>query len=223
MDNERKIAYFSMEIGLDAAVPTYSGGLGVLAGDSIRSAADMEIPLVAVTLLHRKGYFFQRIDIQGIQTEEPVAWAIDDYVTQLDTRVTVTLEGRPVQIQAWKYDVVGVGGFEVPVILLDTDLPENAEADRAITHYLYGGDARYRLMQEAVLGIGGVRMLRALGFGRLARYHMNEGHASLLGLELLSEEANARQLPPTDPQAPPVFHTTMGAMAVRPLWFAAGC
>lgn len=198
-DQNRTIAYFSMEIGLEPALPTYSGGLGVLAGDSLRAAADMRIPTVGVTLVHRKGYFYQRLDAQGSQTEEPVEWAPDDYLTPLPPQVTVTLEGRPVRIRGWQYDLVGVTGFHVPVLLLDTDLPENTPDDRRLTDSLYGGDERYRLMQEAVLGVGGVRLLRALGHTAIDRFHMNEGHAALLGLELLNEEARARQKPPIDP------------------------
>ncbi len=198
MDSQPTVAYFSMEIGLDAAIPTYSGGLGMLAGDSLRAAADLRLPMIAVTLVHRRGYFYQRLDAEGGQTEEPVDWALDDYLKPLEPRVAVTLEGRSVKIAAWQFDVVGMSGFTVPVVLLDTDLPENVEADRSITHYLYGGDTRYRLLQEAVLGIGGVRMLRALGLKAFQRYHMNEGHAALLVLELLKEEAAAQQATPTD-------------------------
>ena len=182
------IAYFSMEIGLADELPTYSGGLGVLAGDTIRSAADGEVPMVAVTLVHRKGYFRQRLDAAGMQTEEPAQWSPGELLTELPARATLSLEGRDVAIRAWRHDVKGITGFTVPVLLLDTDLPENAEPDRHITHYLYGGDDRYRLRQEAVLGIGGVRMLRALGYADLRRFHMNEGHAALLLLELGFEE-----------------------------------
>lgn len=187
MNDQRTIAYFSMEIGLEAGMPTYSGGLGVLAGDTIRSAADLKVPMVAVTLLHRKGYFYQRLDPSGWQTEEPVEWVVDDFVHELPPRVSVTIEGRTVQIRAWEYDVVGIGGYHVPIYFLDTDLPENSEWDRTLTHFLYGGDQRYRLCQEVILGIGGVRMLRALGYDQLERFHMNEGHASLLTLALLDE------------------------------------
>jgi len=192
---ERRIAYFSMEIGLEATIPTYSGGLGILAGDTVRSAADLRVPLVAVTLLHRQGYFYQRLDSSGWQTEEPTEWAVDDFMTELPARASLTLEGRTVHLRAWRYDVPGVSGFDVPVYFLDTDLPENDPNDRTLTHSLYGGDQRYRLCQEAVLGIGGVRILRALGHRRLERFHLNEGHASLLALELLDEicAANHRQ------------------------------
>jgi starch phosphorylase len=183
------IAYFSMEIGLETGMPTYSGGLGVLAGDTIRSAADLKVPMVAVTLLHHKGYFYQRLDLTGWQSEEPAEWVINDFLVELPQRVSVTLEGRTVQLRCWKYEVTGVSGFTVPVYFLDTDLPDNTDWDRTLTHFLYGGDQRYRLCQEVILGIGGVRMLRALGYDNIARFHMNEGHASLLTLELLDEEA----------------------------------
>jgi starch phosphorylase len=186
-----RIAYFSMEIGLDPTMPTYSGGLGVLAGDTVRAAADLYVPMVAVTLLHRKGYFYQRLDRGGWQTEEPANWAIDDFVRELPQRVELRLEDRVVRLRAWRYDVVGVNGFVVPVFFLDADLPENDLRDRQLTHCLYGGDGHERLCQEVVLGIGGVRMLRALGLGQVDRYHMNEGHAALLVVELLSEQARA--------------------------------
>jgi len=189
MNNQRTIGYFSMEIGLEASMPTYSGGLGVLAGDTIRAAADLNVPMVAVTLLHRKGYFYQRLDANGWQREEPVEWVVEDFLEEMPQRVAVTIEGRTVQLRSWKYEVHGVGGFQVPVYFLDADLPENSEWDRTLTHFLYGGDQYYRLCQEVILGIGGVRMLRALGYKNIERFHMNEGHASLLTLELLDEEA----------------------------------
>jgi len=189
MSNHGTIAYFSMEIGLLSDMPTYSGGLGVLAGDTIRAAADLKVPMVAVTLLHRKGYFYQRLDDSGRQIEEPVDWAVDDFLTELPERVSVTIESRAVALRAWKYAVAGPGDFSVPVYFLDSDLPENSEWDRTLTYYLYGGDLHYRLCQEVILGIGGVRMLRALGHREIARFHMNEGHSSLLALELLDEEA----------------------------------
>jgi alpha-glucan phosphorylase-like protein len=190
MKDERRIAYFSMEIGLEAGMETYSGGLGVLAGDTIRAAADLKVSMVAVTLIHRKGYFYQRLDPSGWQKEEPVDWVVDDFLTEMPERAAVTVEDRQVQIRAWKYEVLGLGGFKVPVYFLDADLAENSEWDRTLTHFLYGGDQHYRLCQEAILGIGGLRMLRALGYKSIERFHMNEAHSSLLGLELLDEEAN---------------------------------
>src|SRR5712671_3732630 len=186
---KRFIAYFSMEIALENAMPSYSGGLGVLAGDTIRAAADLRLPMVAVSLLYRKGYFTQRLAEDGSQTEEPVEWRVEDFLTEEPARASVPLEDRRVELRCWRYAVKGVHGFEVPVYFLDADLPSNAEADRALTGTLYGGDSYYRLRQEVLLGIGGVRMLRAMGYGDLTRYHMNEGHAALLTLELLGEEA----------------------------------
>ncbi len=187
MNDQRKIAYFSMELGLTAEMPTYSGGLGVLAGDTIRAAADLKVPMVAVALLHRKGYCRQKLDEHGNQSEEPVNWAIEDYLTPMPARAHMKVEGRDVVVRAWQRDIVGYGGFKIPVYFLDTDLPENDETHRGLTHHLYGGDERYRLCQEKVLGIGGVRMLRALGFNEIERFHMNEGHAALLSCELLDE------------------------------------
>jgi starch phosphorylase len=185
----RLVAYFSMEIALENAMPTYSGGLGVLAGDTIRAAADLRLPMVAVSLLYRKGFFTQRLSEDGTQTEEPVDWRVEDFLEEQPVRVSVPIENRRVELRCWRYSVKGVLGFVVPVYFLDADLPSNAEGDRNLTGSLYGGDSYYRLSQEVLLGIGGVRMLRALKYNELNRYHMNEGHAALLGLELLGEEA----------------------------------
>ena len=187
---KRLIAYFSMEIALENNMPTYSGGLGVLAGDTIRAAADLRTPMVAVSLLYRRGYFTQVLAEDGTQTEEPVDWRVEDFLQEETARVTVPFENRRVELRCWRYPVKGVRGFEVPVYFLDADLPSNTENDRQLTGTLYGGDAYYRLCQEVLLGIGGVRMLRALGHDDLVRYHMNEGHAALLALELLGEEAS---------------------------------
>ena len=184
------VAYFSMEIGIKSSIPTYSGGLGVLAGDTIRSAADLGINMVAVTLLQRYGYFQQNIDGTGWQTEEPDLWSVEDMLEEIPVSVSVYIEGREVHLRVWRYNVKGIKGDEVPVYFLDTDFNSNSEADKTITHYLYGGDNYYRLCQEVVLGIGGVKMLRALGYSQIDRFHMNEGHPSLLVLELLSEIAS---------------------------------
>jgi len=186
---KRFVAYFSMEIALENAMPSYSGGLGVLAGDTIRAAADIRLPMVAVSLLYRKGYFHQRLSDEGAQTEEPVEWNVEKFLVEEAPRVAVTLEDRRVELRAWCYTVAGVRGYEVPVYFLDADLSENDPRDRELTGTLYGGDPYYRLSQEVLLGIGGVRMLRALGHTELMRYHMNEGHAALLTVELLDEES----------------------------------
>jgi starch phosphorylase len=182
--NEQKIAYFSMEIGLRDDIPTFSGGLGILAGDTVKSAADLNLPFVAITLISRKGYFRQKIDEKGHQTELPVEWRPSELMSIEHEEVTVKMEGRTVYIQAWIYFVESIRGGNVPVIFLDTDLPENSPEDRKLTHYLYGGDESYRMKQEVILGIGGVRMLKNLGF-QIKKYHMNEGHAAFLTLELL--------------------------------------
>jgi starch phosphorylase len=182
------IAYFSMEVALENRLPTYSGGLGVLAGDMLRSAAELRLPMVGVTLLHRKGYFFQRLDGEGHQYEEPAAWPVDEFLQPANGTCQVEIEGRKVTVRAWRYLITGTSGAEVPVLLLDTDVLGNDPYDRTLTNYLYGGDERYRLCQEVILGVGGVHMLRALGYPRVVRFHMNEGHAALLALELFAEE-----------------------------------
>jgi starch phosphorylase len=186
---KRLVAYFSMEIALENAMPSYSGGLGVLAGDTIRAAADLRLPMVAISLLYRKGFFTQRLAEDGSQTEEPVEWRVEDFLTEESALASVSIENRRVELRCWRYSAKGVRGFEVPIYFLDADLPSNADADRNLTGALYGGDSYYRLCQEVVLGIGGVRILRALGYGDLTRYHMNEGHAALLALQLLHDEA----------------------------------
>ena len=174
-----------MEIALDPNMPTYSGGLGMLAGDTLRSAADLGAALVAVTLLYRKGYFRQRLDPVGNQTEEPQQWEPERTLKPVESRVSVEIEQRTVHIRAWQSDVTGVDGDIVPVYLLDTNVPENSEADRPLTDVLYGGDERYRLCQEIILGLGGFALLRKMGHDRIQAYHMNEGHSALLALGLL--------------------------------------
>jgi starch phosphorylase len=189
VNQKRIIAYFSMEIGLEPGMRTYAGGLGILAGDTIRAAADLKAPIVGITLLHRKGYFRQSIDLTGWQKEEPEPWPIDRFLKEMPQRTSVAIEGRTVYLRSWRYEATGVGGFKVPVYFLDSDLPENSEWDRSLSHFLYGGDQRYRLCQEVILGIGGVRILRVLGYDEIQKFHMNEGHSSLLAIELLDETA----------------------------------
>ena len=188
--HEPRIAYFSMEIALRSEIPTYSGGLGVLAGDTICAAADMELPMVAVTLISHQGYFRQEIDPSGRQIEHPDAWDPTRWTVGLSAKVAVTIEQRDVWVGGRLYVHEGHMNGRQPVILLDTDLDENHPDDRTITHFLYGGDEAYRLKQEMVLGIGGIRLLQALGF-EVRQYHMNEGHSALLPLELLRRYAYA--------------------------------
>jgi glycogen phosphorylase len=188
------VAYFSMEIGLDPGLPTYSGGLGLLAGDMLRSAADGGLPMRAVSLVYRTGYFRQRLDPAGAQSEESDGWdPAQRGLEPVPSGATVQVEGRTVRLRAWRYPVVGVTGHVVPVYLLDTDLPENGAYDRRLTDALYGGDERYRLAQEIVLGIGGARLLAELGYAERTRcYHLNEGHSALLVLALLEARLEAR-------------------------------
>jgi glycogen phosphorylase len=185
LTKEPKIAYFSMEIGIQNDIPTYSGGLGVLAGDTIRTGADLKLPMVAVTLISKKGYFRQELDECGKQTELANSWDPSQYMTLLPTKVTIQMEGRDVFVQAWQHNVESLTKGCVPIFFLDTDVEENTPDDRELTAYLYGGDLAYRLKQEIILGIGGVRMLHEIGF-EIKKYHMNEGHSSLLTLELLN-------------------------------------
>ncbi len=179
-----KIAYFSMEIGIDERIPTYSGGLGILAGDTIKSCADLNIPVVGITLLSEHGYFYQKIDGNGNQVELPINFSVPELLNLLPSKTSVQIEDRTVNIRSWHYLVKGVSGYIVPVFFLDTNIEENSNQDREITKHLYGGDNKYRLSQEIVLGIGGVRALQAFGYTTIDKYHMNEGHAALGTLEL---------------------------------------
>ncbi len=188
------LAYFSMEFGIDPAMPTYSGGLGILAGDTMRAAADLGLRAVGVTLLHRQGYFRQHLDKQGGQSESDSSWSPEKFMERLPPRVPVTIAGTPVQVQAWRYLVHGEFGHTIPVYFLDTAIPENAPWAQGLTAHLYGGDSRYRLCQEAVLGLGGVAMLRALGYQGVQAYHINEGHSALTILALLEEQTWGRGL-----------------------------
>jgi len=188
-----QVAYFSMEIAIHPDMPTYSGGLGVLAGDTLRSAADLGVPLVAFTLAHRKGYFRQHLDAHGHQSESVQGWDPAEFCVEESARATVSIEDRTVTLRAWRYDLVGRHGHTIRIYLLDTDLDENSGWDRGLTDHLYGGDTNYRLQQEIVLGMGGVRMARALGH-RINVHHMNEGHAALLTLALLEGQLGGAPL-----------------------------
>ncbi len=191
-DGARIVAYFSAEFALSDTVFTYSGGLGVLAGDHLRSASDLGLPLVGVGLAYRDGYFLQQVDEHGQQhalparnhlADSPVEPAMDRAGERL--RVEVPMGDGIVQVEAWR---VSVG--RVPLVLLDTDVEANAEHHRAITRQLYGGDEDTRLRQELVLGVGGVRMLEAMGLAPSV-FHLNEGHAAFAGLEQLGRHRRA--------------------------------
>jgi len=191
-----RIVYFTMEIALRADIPSYSGGLGVLAGDTVRTAADLTLPLVAVSLVSHHGYFRQSIDNEGRQQESSDPWDPAKCCQPLHAKVTVPIAGRDVWVGGWLYILDAPRGGRQPILLLDTRLPENHPEDQTITDILYGRDEAYRLKQEVVLGIGGVRMLRAVGF-EIEQYHMNEGHSALLTLQLLRDAA----YPPQDVRA----------------------
>jgi len=181
-----RVAYFTMELAIRPEIHTYSGGLGVLAGDIARTAADLGMPMVFVLLISRAGYFRQTINAERQQVEQPNWWSPEDWCTPLETTATVEIEGRTVAVRPWLYVQTGVTGHKVPILLLDTDLEQNDGVDRVITHHLYGGDQAYRLKQELVLGVGGARVLEALGFD-IKTWHMNEGHAAFLTLERLAK------------------------------------
>ncbi len=188
------IAYFSMEVGLEPKMPTYSGGLGVLAGDTLKAAADLNIPLIGVTLLYRKGYFRQRLDDQGNQTEEPEEWYPEEFLEPQRLQVSIPMLGRTVHIRVWRYLTQGVNGYDVPVYFLDTAVDGNDDWDRSLTDQLYGGDDFHRLCQETILGLGGMAVLRALGYKKIKAFHMNEGHSALLALALLEEKKQGEGL-----------------------------
>lgn len=183
-NQDLKVAYFSAEFGLSSAVPIYSGGLGVLAGDQLKTASDIGLPLLAVGLAYRQGYFHQYLNIDGWQQER---YDENDFfslpmhqVRDADgqwLKIDVPYLNRPVKAALWRIDV-----GRVPLYLLSTNLPENRPEDRVITDQLYGGDKEMRLRQEIVLGIGGVVALRLLGSNPTV-FHMNEGHSAFLGLE----------------------------------------
>jgi starch phosphorylase len=190
---DRKIAYFSMEIALRKDLPTYSGGLGVLAGDTLRSAADTGASMVAISLVHRHGYFQQHLDSAGDQTESDVVWSPETTLPAASSTITLALQGRDITLRAWRFDVVGTTGHVIPVFLLDTDVEGNDPYDRTLTDHLYGGDTYYRLCQEAVLGLGGIHLLHAMGC-KPEVCHMNEGHAALLSIGLIEERLQGAPL-----------------------------
>lgn len=196
------IAYFSMEVGLNARIPTYSGGLGILAGDTLRSAADLGLPVVAVTMLPNNGFFEQIIGKDGRQLEfyKPFFPQINDDFVPLSERVKIKIAGEDVSIRAWRYDIKGLSGHIVPVYFLDTNGengnrpwklgPEWPSGVKRtfddITSHLYESNPQYKIAQQMVLGFGGFEMLKGLGID-VSTYHMNEGHAAFLTLKLLQQ------------------------------------
>jgi len=182
------VAYFCAEYGVHSSLPLYSGGLGILAGDHLKSASDLNLPLVAVGLFYRFGYFRQSVTTDDWQAEKYKETYADELPVELVTdetgapvRIEVSMRGRVVQACAWRANV-----GRVKLYLLDTNVPENNEVDRLITGHLYGGDRETRLVQEIMLGLGGVRLLRKLGL-QPGVFHLNEGHSAFLILELARE------------------------------------
>jgi len=179
------VAYVSMEYGLENGMNTYNGGLGILAGDVVRGFADLDVDAVGVTLLNEYGLGEQQLDEDGTQHVEPAPWPVEEYCEPLDATVSMTIGGHDVTIGAWRYDVESEHGGTVPVIMLDTDREDNDNWIRETQRvYAPGKDEGFKLAVYLVLGIGGVRMLDELGYD-VSTYHMNEGHASFLTLELL--------------------------------------
>ena len=182
-----QIAYFSAEIGLSAELPTYSGGLGVLAGDHIKASADAGFPMLGISLLYKEGYFKQTISEDGNQEESYPRFDIGENLSPLKDKFSIRVRGRDVWIQACEYLHKSESGHVVPIYFLDTDIDENIDEDRLITLRLYSGDKDHRLLQESVLGFGGISFLETLGFSSISKYHMNEGHSSFLTLALLEK------------------------------------
>src|SRR5215207_8670871 len=190
------VAYFCAEFGVHTSLPLYSGGLGILAGDHLKSASDLGVPLIAVGLLYRYGYFRQRLRNDGWQEEHYGETFPNDLPIHLvrnaddsPLRIEVLIRERNVLARVWRADV-----GRVPLYLLDANIPENAETDRWVTGHLYGGDRETRIVQEMLLGIGGVRLLRKLGIGAHV-FHLNEGHSAFLTLELAREIIQTRPQP----------------------------
>jgi starch phosphorylase len=186
--NDTTVAYISMEIGLDSNIPTYSGGLGVLSGDTVRSAADLEIPMVGLCLCYSSGYFYQLFNEQGEQKEKEIEWSFFYEFEKVEKPITIQIQGKPIKISAWLYEVIGQSGHIVPVYLLTTDVEGNEGWQRRLTAALYDSTSRWhRIVQEVILGIGGIRLLKSLGYNNIKAYHINEGHGSFATLELLKE------------------------------------
>ncbi|SVB35453.1 uncharacterized protein METZ01_LOCUS188307 [marine metagenome] len=188
MNNKNySVVYFSAEIGISSSLPTYSGGLGVLAGDHIKASADAGVDMCAVTLLYKEGYFKQRINESGVQSETYPRFDPNPLLIPLREKFTLRLRERDVWIQPYEYRYLGLNGHVIPIYFLDTDLKENFLDDRVITLRLYSGNKDHRILQEAILGFGGIRLLDQLGIENVNTYHLNEGHCSFLTLELFNK------------------------------------
>lgn len=182
------VAYISMEIGVESSIPTYSGGLGVLSGDTVRSAADLEIPMVAVCLCYSSGYFYQLFNEKGEQKEKEIEWNFFYEFEKVVKPIRIMIENKEVLVSAWRYRVIGQSGHIIPVYLLTTDVEGNEEWMKKMTGSLYDSTSRWnRIVQEIILGIGSVKLLKSLDYKNLEVYHLNEGHGSFSIVELYNE------------------------------------
>lgn len=182
------VAYISMEIALDSNIPTYSGGLGVLSGDTVRSAADLEIPMVGICLCYSSGYFYQFFNECGEQKEKEIAWNFFYEFEKVEEPITIKIENRDVMVSAWLYKVIGQSGHILPIYLLTTDVEGNEDWMKKMTGSLYDSTGPWnRIVQEMILGMGGIKLLKALGYNNIETYHLNEGHGSFATIELYNE------------------------------------
>ncbi|MFX1454717.1 MAG: alpha-glucan family phosphorylase [Promethearchaeota archaeon] len=185
LKNNTTVAYISMEIGVDSNIPTYSGGLGVLSGDTVRSAADLELPMVGICLCYSTGYFYQFFNEFGEQKEREIEWNFFYEFDRVPKPITMKIENKDVKISAWQYNVIGQSGHVLPIYLLTTDVEGNEEWMKNMTGSLYDSTSRWnRIVQEMILGIGGVKLLKSLGYNNIKTYHLNEGHGSFAMVEL---------------------------------------
>ncbi|MFX0072181.1 MAG: alpha-glucan family phosphorylase [Candidatus Hermodarchaeota archaeon] len=186
--NDTRVAYISMEIGIDSNIPTYSGGLGVLSGDTVRSAADLEIPMVGICLCYSSGYFYQLFNEKGEQKEKEIEWSYFYEFDKVEKPITIKIQDKQIKVSAWLYQVIGQSGHIVPIYLLTTEVEGNEDWQRKLTAALYDSTSRWhRIVQEMILGIGGVKLLKSLGYNNIKVYHINEGHGAFSTLELLKE------------------------------------
>lgn len=193
--NDTKVAYISMEIGLDSNIPTYSGGLGVLSGDTVRSAADLEIPMVGICLCYSSGYFYQFFNEFGEQKEKEIEWSFFYEFEKIEKPISIKIQDKEIKISAWLYQVIGQSGHIIPVYLLTTDVEGNEDWQRKLTAALYDSTSRWhRIVQEMILGIGGVKLLKSLGYNNIKVYHINEGHGAFATLELLKELGDIKKV-----------------------------
>lgn len=195
MKKNTSVAYISMEIAIDSNIPTYSGGLGVLSGDTVRSAADLEIPMVAICLCYSSGYFYQFFNEFGEQKEREIAWNFYYEFDKVEDPIVMKIEDKEVLVSAWLYRIIGQSGHVLPVYLLTTDVKDNEDWMKKMTGSLYDSTSRWnRIVQEMILGIGGVKLLESLGYHNIDTYHLNEGHGSFCTLELYKKLGNIEKV-----------------------------